>query len=91
MADVKASCGGCDRTWTGLLICHCAACHETFSCIDHFDAHRAAGRGSRPGYCLTPDMIRRTTGRWAGEFLLKLNRHGVWVGVEPTRFPKDDE
>ncbi len=34
-------CNGCDATWTGLAMTHCAAdgCHETFSTLRNFDAH----------------------------------------------------
>lgn len=34
------SCKGCDSTWTGLRMAHCASCHETFSTPGNFDAHR---------------------------------------------------
>jgi hypothetical protein len=42
----------CGAAWTGALICHCAACHLTFTAIRCFDAHRRGGR------CATPDELR---------------------------------
>lgn len=43
-----ARCGGCDRRWTGLKECHCATCHEHFSTVTNFDAHRVNGRCVKP-------------------------------------------
>lgn len=58
---------------------HCGACHRTFGTVQHFDAHRSQ-RGSR-GECLDPAGLKRSPeGKRAGEPLLKLNSHGVWVG-----------
>lgn len=33
-------CPRCNAWWTGLNTAHCAACHETFTGITAFDAHR---------------------------------------------------
>ena len=51
-----ASCGGCDRTWTGLTECHCATCHRHFGGIEGFDMHRVGGRCSDPSELRTPQM-----------------------------------
>lgn len=78
------TCGGCPKTWTGLTIAHCGACHETFSSITHFDAHRSQ-YGQR-GRCLDPKGLTRTRrGEDTGEPLLRLNKHDVWVGVDTYR------
>lgn len=34
------TCGGCERTWTGVRRAHCSACHETFNSPSLFDRHR---------------------------------------------------
>jgi hypothetical protein len=46
------SCYGCKATWTGYRICHCAACHMTFTAVGGFDAHRIGRDDARR--CLTP-------------------------------------
>jgi len=30
----------CGARWSGLATCHCAACHESFTSVSGFDAHR---------------------------------------------------
>src|SRR5690606_29704267 len=44
-------CGGCQETWTGSSRAHCSGCHQTFSAISWFDAHR------RRFQCLNPAEI----------------------------------
>lgn len=53
-------CSGCDTTWTGTSRCHCSGCHQTFSSITSFDAHR------RRFQCLDPATIGlvQTNGLW---------------------------
>ena len=50
------TCEGCDHTWTGLLIAHCAACHETFTTVQGFDRHRDSD------HCRRPKFARRSDG-----------------------------
>lgn len=38
MRTIGTNC--CEARWTGLRTCHCATCHETFSGLGAFDAHR---------------------------------------------------
>jgi hypothetical protein len=40
---MSARCGGCDTRWTGANVCHCAACHRTFTGVSGFDRHRVRG------------------------------------------------
>jgi hypothetical protein len=47
MSTEKITCGGCDRTWTGLSRAHCSKCDETFNSVKLFDAHRR-GFSCRP-------------------------------------------
>jgi hypothetical protein len=65
------TCGGCDATWTGLNVAHCAACHETFSTARLFDEHRSAD--GEHGSCLRPEDR-------PGMFF----RRGMWRGPEWT-------
>ena len=69
------TCPGCSTTWTGLRIAHCGACHQTFSCVAHFDSHRAPNRGQ--GTCKAPSSVLAKHGHPA----MRLNEHGVWVGA----------
>lgn len=41
------TCGGCRTWWRGAKICHCAACHLTFTSIGGFDAHRTGPMSKR--------------------------------------------
>ena len=79
-------CGGCDKTWTGLKVCHCGVCHQTFNVLAWFDGHRRQGRGDRPGYCLDPATLRQSVGDDGVDKgpLLKLNKNDVWVGAAPV-------
>lgn len=40
MPQPAIRCPRCEATWTGLSVCHCSACHRTFSGIGLFDKHR---------------------------------------------------
>ena len=51
------SCGGCDHRWSGLQLCHCAACHETFTTINAFDRHRDTDRCRRPKFAKRSDGL----------------------------------
>lgn len=49
--DAKAGnviCPRCHNHWGGMNTCHCAGCHETFTGITAFDAHRKAGTCNDP-------------------------------------------
>jgi hypothetical protein len=52
--SAKASCL-CGRKWTGLSEAHCTVCHEHFSGVSAFDAHRP---GNIKG-CVDPATLRR--------------------------------
>lgn len=69
-------CGGCAATWTGLKVCHCAGCHETFSVVSWFDRHRVRGK------CINPArvLVSEEDGRPA----MKKDTHGKWVGAIPN-------
>jgi len=44
-------------SWPGTLISHCSACHETFSSVSTFDAHRRKVKSETSKYvarCLDP-------------------------------------
>jgi hypothetical protein len=65
------TCGGCITTWTGMVMCHCAGCHNTFSSLGLFDRHRRGGRCREPGSCVlgkdaTPAMRQDARGVWVG-------------------------
>lgn len=46
-------CGGCDADWgQATKVCHCAACHETFTTVANFDRHR--DRRGEHGSCKNP-------------------------------------
>lgn len=46
-------CGVCSEKWSGLRTCHCggSGCHQTFTGLSAFDAHR------RGGQCNAPDSV----------------------------------
>lgn len=76
---MSTNCGGCDATWTGTSICHCANCHRTFSGLGHFDAHRSQ-YGER-GSCIDPATLTAQGGKRIGEPLMFF-REGMWRGPE---------
>lgn len=41
-------CARCTHRWTGYNTAHCGACHETFTGISAFDAHRRDGQCAHP-------------------------------------------
>ena len=47
MSSVTGKCR-CGRAWTASRLAHCSICHESFSVVSAFDAHR------RRGKCLDP-------------------------------------
>lgn len=59
------TCGKCPAQWTGTQPCHCSACHQTFSGITTFDAHRVAN--AHRGKCKQParmDLVKNEKGIW---------------------------
>ncbi|NMO00854.1 hypothetical protein HH308_06455 [Gordonia sp. TBRC 11910] len=60
--DHAIRCPRCPAWWTGRAACHCSGCHETFTSVSGFDAHR---RGSA---CKTPQEtgLVRADRDWPG-------------------------
>jgi hypothetical protein len=68
-------CGRCENRWGGLKTCHCPTCHENFSTVAGFDAHRSGG------VCTHPSLLMH---EW-GEARFKLSDHRlgrIWVRDE---------
>lgn len=61
----------CTRRWGGELTAHCATCHETFSTVHGFDAHRRTVDGARA--CLAPATVGLKETLRAGQV--------VWIGA----------
>lgn len=81
----KGTCSGCEATWTGAKICHCAACHRSFSVLAWFDFHRSRGK------CRDPLTLTVSSGKDGPQVpAMKINRYGVYVGAAPNaRFTED--
>ena len=73
----RATCGGCDSTWTGTAACHCSGCHRTFSGVGLFDKHRSAV--GEYGACIDPATITDKHDQPVTFF-----RDGMWRGPELT-------
>lgn len=71
------TCGGCTNTWTGTSRCHCSACHETFSGITTFDAHRQAN--AHRGKCKKPAYMS-----------LEKNEKGIWCVPQEEEVTEDE-
>lgn len=56
-------CGGCQERWSGASVCHCAACHRTFTGVGPFDYHRAGNQCRDPRTVKKP-MLTDHLGRW---------------------------
>lgn len=74
---MKATCSKCPAEWTGATMCHCSACHETFTGITLFDAHRIRGACADPAAVLCGPKTAR-----AGESLMRRDSRGVWRTAE---------
>lgn len=64
---MNATCGGCDARWRRQGFAHCAAagCHQTFSGVRTFDAHRRRFKCRKPadaGLVLGDDGVWRSPG-----------------------------
>lgn len=57
----RATCSGCQISWSASSACHCSGCHQTFSGVTAFDRHQRRGR-HLPPYLL--GMVRGETGVW---------------------------
>ena len=64
----------CGTHWYGEAICHCAACHLTFTTIGPFDAHRVGKYPNRR--CQTEKELR--------ERGYEPNTHGHWRKPRPA-------
>jgi hypothetical protein len=62
----RATCSGCDSSWTALGLCHCSACHQSFSGLTLFDLHRVGG------HCLHPSALTFQ------QLPLRQDAAGVW-------------
>ena len=69
--------GACGRSWTGLSVEHCPACHENFSGTTAGDRHRVNG------VCLNPAEIKNRNGE---QVLVEKQRPGFTVWGRPGTF-----
>jgi hypothetical protein len=64
------TCSGCSARWPSTAMqtaCHCSGCHETFSGLGLFEAHR--GAEGEHGHCIPPatlDACEHRDGMWRG-------------------------
>lgn len=75
------TCKGCEASWTGLKMCHCGACHRTFSTVRLFDKHRSPVGDH--GSCKDPSTITTRV----GDPVMVL-AGGVWRGPAMTEAQK---
>lgn len=75
------TCSDCPATWTGLTVCHCSGCHQTFAGAGLFDVHRT--QYSEHGTCRRPADMLTTSGIRTGEPVMFF-REGMWRGPEMT-------
>jgi hypothetical protein len=61
--DGHGSCRGCGDHWTGLAVCHCSTCDQTFADITAFDRHRVRGHCQDPA---TRGLIKIHRKHWTG-------------------------
>lgn len=54
----RGHCPQCDARWTGDDVCHCAACHMTFTTLRGFDAHRTGSFEPMRRRCRTENQLR---------------------------------
>ena len=66
-------CIKCEANWTGMAVCHCAGCHETFSSIGAFDKHRTGGGEDR--HCRDIEEMQNIGMAYRPE-------RKLWVGLE---------
>lgn len=69
---IAGSCGGCDVRWTGLSVCHCSGCHETFGSVHGFDRHQIGDAVCLPVDAFAAIGLEITSyGRWGTRYLGK--------------------
>lgn len=70
----------CGARWSARALCHCAACHRSFSALQAFDRHQRTGPG-REVACLDPAAaglaLRDGVWRQPG------SRPAFWAGAAP--------
>lgn len=74
-------CITCSKSWSGLNVSHCSACHETFSGVRLFDKHRVH-YGER-GRCVDPATVTDLYGKrimWPDD-------NGTWRATEDYTAP----
>jgi hypothetical protein len=54
LAQAPHGCGRCNARWGGLNTSHCSGCHETFTSLSAFDAHRTGSHANGTRTCLPP-------------------------------------
>lgn len=67
------SCGRCARRWSGQAMCHCSACHETFSSVSSFDSHRSRGE------CLDPSKIKKLARKESASGVVWISAGERWL------------
>jgi hypothetical protein len=76
-SGLRHTCKGCDASWTGLKMCHCSACHQTFSTVALFDRHRSFE--GQHGSCRDPATLIDRKGN-----PVMVLTGGVWRGPQMT-------
>lgn len=59
MTQPAHGCARCDARWGGSRTCHCSAegCHQTFTGLQAFEAHRTGSHSTGKRHCLIPASI----------------------------------
>jgi len=47
-------CARCPNRWGGVNTSHCGGCHETFTGLSAFEAHRQGDHGNDTRHCVSP-------------------------------------
>ena len=50
-------CSRCDNWWAGLSPHHCGSCHQTFTSLTAFDAHRDGNHAHDTRHCVDPSTV----------------------------------
>ena len=54
VASGLIKCTKCNSSWGGLVTGHCTGCHQTFTGITAFDAHRDGSHARSTRHCVEP-------------------------------------